>query len=80
MNLYRISQKVNKDWDTFDAAIVAAENEDVAQRMHPGGNGRYPLEDYPMCWACPADVFPELIGVAVEGTKAGVILASFKAG
>ena len=31
-------------------------------------------------WADYADVLPELIGVAVEGTKAGVILASFNAG
>jgi hypothetical protein len=36
MNLYKISQNSNNDYDTYDSAIVAAESEDAARRIHPG--------------------------------------------
>lgn len=35
MNIYRISQDERGGYDTFDAAIVAAESEDAARRIHP---------------------------------------------
>ncbi len=37
MNLYRISQDVNNNYDTYDSAIVVAENEELAVRVHPSG-------------------------------------------
>ena len=38
MNLYKISQDENNDYDTYDSAIVAAETEDAAKRTHPSGD------------------------------------------
>ena len=35
MNLYLISQDHNDDYDTYDSAVVAAENEDAARETHP---------------------------------------------
>jgi len=37
MKLFMISQEVNHGYDTYDAAIVAAETPDSARRMHPDG-------------------------------------------
>ena len=33
MNIYLISQEVNNEYDTFDSAIVAAENVEEAQKI-----------------------------------------------
>lgn len=75
MNLYRISQDKNRDYDTFDSAVVAAETEWSAQHIHPSldyGSGT---------WCAPEFVKVELVGAAKEGTSAGtVICASFNAG
>lgn len=35
MNLYLISQDVSNDYDTYDAAVVAAESEEEARKIHP---------------------------------------------
>lgn len=37
MKLWKISQSVNYDYDTYDSAIVAAETEDEARMIHPEG-------------------------------------------
>lgn len=34
--LYKISQNVNNDYDTYDCAVVAAHSEDEARNIHPG--------------------------------------------
>ncbi len=38
MNLYLISQAENNGWDTYDAVVVAATNEDEARAVNPNGN------------------------------------------
>jgi len=81
MNLYAISQSINNGYDTFSDAVVAAENEADARLIHPSGRAwsehiRHDYDD----WAKSEDVVVELIGVAVDGTPAGVICASFHAG
>ena len=35
MKLFLISQKENNDYDTYDSAVVAAENEEIAKEMNP---------------------------------------------
>jgi hypothetical protein len=35
MNLYKISQDSNLDYDTYDSAVVCAENEEMARNMIP---------------------------------------------
>ena len=42
MKLYKISQKVNSGYDTYDSAVVCAKNEDEARKIHPNGNYDYP--------------------------------------
>jgi hypothetical protein len=80
MNLYRISQEVNTDLDTYDAAIVAAASADEARKIHPRGDASA-WDGVWGTWAAdPKDVDVELIGTAKPGTEAGVILASFNAG
>jgi len=74
MNLYRISQEVNKGWDTYSDAIVANHTENAARNTKLGSYGEYGS------WARPKDVRVELIGVAVKGVKAGIICSSFHAG
>jgi hypothetical protein len=37
LKLYRISQSVNNDYDTYDSAVVVARTEDEAQGIRPGG-------------------------------------------
>jgi len=88
LNLYKISQAVNKDLDTYDSAIVAAETAEEAQNMTPNGipyNDNFDSDEYVdhssfYVWCEPEYVFVEKIGVASPNIKAGVILASFNAG
>jgi hypothetical protein len=40
MNLYKLTQKINNGYDTFDSCIVAAKNEDEARKIHPGDTAR----------------------------------------
>lgn len=79
MNLYLISQTVNHDYDTYDSAVVAAESEEQAREMQPDGNPM-PSDWQFSTWAKPEHVTVRLIGVATNGTSAGVICASFNAG
>ena len=74
LKIYRISQTVNQEDNTYDAAIVAAENEGEARRTLLSNRNTWPDE-----WANPSDVRVEEIGVANKDIKKGVILASFNA-
>jgi hypothetical protein len=87
MNLYKISQTINDDYDTYDSAIVAAPDEEKARVMHPNGvksdrlDRKTPISFSMGDWVVyPSDVKVELIGVASEKTQREVILSSFNAG
>lgn len=84
MNLYLISQTANHEYDTYDSAVVAAETEDAAKRIHPAGDGmKIPQGDVweARTWVNdPSLVTAKLIGIAVDGTKEGVIIASYNGG
>lgn len=87
MNLYKISQIVNNDLDTYDSAIVAAENEDEAKKIHPSiyeeniDGMWWERDDKYSSWAFKLEqVKVELIGEAKEGTPKGIVLSSFNAG
>jgi len=85
MNLYKISQSINDEYDTYDSAVVCAETEDAARLMHPGGYDGWGWDCRDTCiggatWVHPGDVEVELLGVAREGLKPGVVVASFNAG
>lgn len=80
MNLYLLSQDINNDYDTFDSVVVAAKSEDEARNINPSCNGWGKQMLYTGWCARPDQVEVKLIGKAVKGTEAGVILASFNAG
>lgn len=91
MKIYLISQEVNDDYDTFDSAVVAAPDEETARDMDPGTFYPEPRSDGMMDWSkaehpstswahSREQVNVEYIGEAKEGTKQGVICASFNAG
>ena len=73
MKLYLISQDVNNDYDTYDSAVVAAESEEEARRIVPGG-------EYLGLWVIPEHVKVVFIGEAAPGIGSGVVLGSFNAG
>lgn len=86
MNLYKLSQSTNNDYDTYDSCVVCAENEHEAKTIHPSS---FAKEDWFLrvdewrsnTWAtCLEDVKCELIGVSSENIKPGLVLASFNAG
>ena len=74
MELYLISQDINNDYDTYDSAVVCAENEEEARNMYPGGYVST------VTWCLPKDVKVDHIGSAKNGTEKGVICSSFNAG
>lgn len=76
MNLYLISQDVNNSYDTYDSAVVAAPNEDIARRMLPDENTHATLVD--LIWCLPKDVQVKYIGLTL--LPQSVICASFNAG
>jgi hypothetical protein len=81
MNLYLISQKANNGYDTYDSAVVAAPDEETARQMNPGNGEPMKWGEKWTSWAyAPEQVTVGLLGTAVEGTKQGVICASFNAG
>ena len=77
MKLWKLSQKANSDYDTYDSAIVAAETMNNAQMIEVGGPSG---ADVYGSWTKPEYVTVEYIGEAKEGTPEGIILSSFNAG
>lgn len=37
LNIYLLKQSINNEYDTFDSAVVIAENEEEARKIHPSG-------------------------------------------
>jgi len=86
VKLFRIFQEVNDDYDTYDSAIVCAENKESARKIHPSSdspnNVTETLEnnDITCYWCGWKDVKVEYIGKAKEGMKRHCLLASFNSG
>ena len=86
MRLWLIQQSENDDYDTYDSAIVAANTEDEAKRIHPGGwdwndsvDTYYTSGQGTWCKS-PDAVTATCIGTAGAMIEPGVILSSFNAG
>jgi len=89
MNLYLISQNVNVNYDTYDSAVVCADNEDEARMIHPASGYQYASDD---CikwdgedvkwstWCAAKDVGVKIIGIASCNMSNGVVCASYNAG
>ena len=80
MNIYKIWQDVNNDYNTYDSAVVVAESEDDARTIHPRGvDYHYTIDDGDTTWVDIKDVKVQLIGTTHICIRV-VVLASFNAG
>lgn len=82
MKLYRISQDVNNDYDTYSDAVVIATDEEDARKIHPRNiNGFVPVKppEYDS-WCGIGDVKVEYLGEAKPGSQRSIVCASFHAG
>lgn len=85
MKLWLISQDTNSGYDTYDSAVVAAEDEAAAKLTHPSEYSKEWKEtgtedrDYG-AWTSKVNVKCRYIGEAAPDVKAGVVCASFNAG
>lgn len=95
MNIYRVSQSINRSYDTFDSFICYAESEEQARKMSPSGRYKWSDtgwvgEDGTMLnerWGTEwvnsnqiDEVMVEYIGENPLVTEPSVILGSFNAG
>lgn len=95
MKLYKISQEKALGYDTYDSAVVCAEDEDDAKTIHPNGNDivrdtftderggwfkPHPDDRYRYKdWALLQDIIVEYLGEASPYIRRGVVVASFNA-
>jgi hypothetical protein len=83
MNLYLISQDENKDYDTYDSAVVCAPDEKTAKMIHPDHadiNIEYFKRKFDTWCSDPKLVSVKFLGLAHPDIKQGVVLASYNAG
>ena len=95
MNIYKLSQTINDNYDTYDSCVVIAENEKEAVKVHPNGyqnwdtrgqksESRYfRYENFDIYdWSEIQHIKVELIGVADESldTEIKVVCSSFNPG
>lgn len=76
--MYKLSQEVNNDHDTYDSCVVVADSEEEALKIHP--NYRW---DIVCAWVTYGSRYikVEYLGEAREGLEGGtVVCASFNAG
>lgn len=82
LKIYKISQNINSGFDTYDSAIVCAENEEEARNINPDGYGKG-LDEYSYDWVSNENkdkIDVKFIGIAGGDIEKGLILASFNAG
>lgn len=82
VNIYKLSQTVNNNYDTYDSCVVAAEDAEIARRMHPDGTtGIWWNDQHWNTWAYELEqVTVTLIGETIGDHTSRVICASFNAG
>ena len=84
--IYLISQTERKGYDTYDSAVVCAPSREIAEDMHPDGDGT--IIDSQGCWAddCYSwtttniGVSAKCLGLAASGIERGFLCKSFNAG
>ncbi len=81
MNLYLLTRTSRHNYDEYDSAVVVAEDEADAKRIHP--SGKDPVTSDPAKagkWVVIEQVVVDLIGTAKPFMKRGVVCASLNAG
>ena len=88
MNLYKISQTVNYELDTYKEAIVVAENEEQARYIYPLKPVQWHDDSWCLCmpdgfkqyedflWCNPKEVTVTLVGTAAETLERGDVVCS----
>ena len=78
MNIYKLSQTINNDYNTYDSCVVIAENKKEAVKVHPNGYQNWDTrgqksedncvyENFDIDdWAEMEDIKVEFIGIADE--------------
>jgi len=83
LKLYKLSQDINEDYDTYDSCIVCSTSAKKAVRIHPDNNWSWEEHRGYDVWV-PEDKISaikiEYLGLAGSKLKEGVILSSFNAG
>jgi len=85
MNIYKISQTEHNDYDTYDSAVVVAEDEESAKKINPSGSNDAEWWKMERSWNNPwitdlSKIKVKLIGEADDSVEKGVVVASFNAG
>lgn len=80
MKLFLIKQSINNDYDTYDSAVVAAPDGEIARLMQPRNGELTQDNDQYNSWTEPENVSVTLLGDAEPGISQGVICASYNAG
>ena len=81
MNIYLIEKPGIVDYDEYNAAVVFAENEEQARKIHPDGTIDFDNKEHHRgTWCKSKNVKVMLLGQALPNQTSGVILASFNAG
>lgn len=82
MKLFLIEQYQNNSWDSYERAVVAAQDEQTAKHMHPMTGKQ--IEDWPcelLAWCSgPEHVIVRYLGEAADDLEQGVVCASFRSG
>lgn len=80
LNIYKIWVDGLLGYDTYDSAIVVAENEEAARHIHPGSTPGNPVVGYntktyryDKAWYESDDFFPYLVWTKPEYVKAEFI-------
>lgn len=80
MKLWIISQSEVRGFDTYDSAVVAADDEDAARMIRPDSDPWGAGSAWLFWTGDPRSVSVQYIGEAAEGTQPGIILSSYNAG
>ena len=81
MNIYKVSRIAEWDYDEYSDFVVVAANVNDAYHTHPRGHTLTFTEEYSHGWVTNIDDLKiELLGVANEEIKAGVVCVSYHAG
>ena len=72
MNIYLIERPGGADWADYEGAVVQAESEEAARRIHPSDRFEWPppevdSKEWLDGWVPAKDVFVTLLGEAREG-------------
>ena len=85
MNIYLVTQDINRDYDTYDSFVVVASDEIVARHTHPSpfAYDHWFVDEESVHiadWASPIDVNVKLIGTTDKYNETTIICSSFNAG